>query len=306
MTGVARIGALEILGPTHDNLHGHPALHCQSNRGRLDRRRVLPAKTTTDLGRNYPDLYQRQLEDSGNRRSYRELGLRRHPDRHLTGRIDFGQDCVRLDVSLVHHRDEEAMLKNPVGLLKAPFRIPIDGLRMETYVSLSTLNHRQRSIFLIVLVNQRRPLTHGLKGIGQGGQNLVIDLYKFKGLLSRFLVHGRHSGNFVSYGPDLGAGEILLVADEPSINIFWKVLCGDDRFDPFEALCPLRIDLLDPGVGVGASQDLPEQKGTAKTNIGPEYRLTRDLLQNLYSRKFLTYDFHCSFAASSIASTIAP
>jgi hypothetical protein len=37
-------------------------------------------------------------------------------------------------------------------------------------------------------------------------------------------------------------------------------------------------------MGVGTAEDFTEEEGTTETDVGPEHRLTRDFLENLYPR----------------------
>ena len=109
-------------------------------------------------------------------------------------------------------------------------------------------------------------------------QYFVFDFYEFERLLGRLFVYSRYRGNFVSHQADLLTGEVLLIPNELSVLDRRQVLRGDNRLDSRQTLRLSGIDAFDPGMGVGASEDLTDEDGTGKTHVGAEDRLAGDLL----------------------------
>src|SRR3972149_5979390 len=132
-------------------------------------------------------------------------------------------------------------------------------------------------------------------------QYFVFDLYEFERLLGRLFVYSRYRGNLVSHQADLLTGEVLLIPDELSVLDRRQVLRGDNRLDSRQTLRLSGIDAFDPGMGVGASENLPYEDGSGKTHVGAEDRLAGDLLSNLDSGVALTNHFILSFSPDRTA-----
>ena len=155
-------------------------------------------------------------------------------------------------------------------------------------------------------MEQRRVRRHGFQPRGHRGEHLVVHLDQPRRFLRSLLVHRSHRGDAVAHVADLGAGEIRLVADEPSVADVGEVGRGDHGADARKPLGPLGADGNDAGVGVRAQHHLAAEHPASRLDVRAEHRLPGYLFEDLDPGKLLTDDLHDSSAASMTAWMMVP
>ena len=108
----------------------------------------------------------------------------------------------------------KAVLEDPVRLGEAAFHVSARDLLVAAHVAASVLYTRLCPIFGIALVKHRCVRRHGLRPRGDRGKHVVVHLDEPRGFLRGLLVHRCHRGDPVAHVADLGAGEVLFVADK--------------------------------------------------------------------------------------------
>ena len=246
--------------------------------------------------------HSQDLRDGG---AQRKLRLGGDPNRGLARRVEPRQRGVGLDVGLVHHRHVEAVLEDPVRLGKALFHVAAHDLLVAADVA-AAVEIRLRPVFAGVFVEQGRVRRHGFQSRGHRGEHLVVHLDQPRRFLRGLLVHRGHRGDAVAHVADLGAGEIRLVADEPSVADIREVGRGDHRPDARKPLGPLGADGDDARVGVRAQHHLAAEHPASRLDVRAEHRLAGYFFEDLDPRQFLTDDLHDSSAASMTAWMMVP
>ena len=159
-----------------------PRLLGQHGHDRLSVRLELAAEAAADLLRRELDLRQRHVEHLRRGVSDVEGPLRAVPDVDAPVVAPVDGAGVRLDVTLVYRRGVELALDDHVGFLEALGRVALLVLRVVGDVALAArvlaeLGH------LKVVVEDRSVVGHGRDHLGDGLQNIVVDLDR----LCRFL-----------------------------------------------------------------------------------------------------------------------
>ena len=99
-------------------------------------------------------------------------------------------------------------------------------------------------------------------GAEHARQDFVVDFYELNRLLCDVGAGGRHGCYGMALVEDLVPGEDVVPSppQAPVVSRIGKVFSGQDGLHPFQGFGFTRVDRLDPGMRVGAAQDLPVQR----------------------------------------------
>ena len=260
---------------------GASRLPRQRHRRGLDGGRYLAAEAAADLRRDHPHPGHGHVEYFRDGVAQGELGLGGDPHRRPPRGVEARQRGMGFDVGLVHHGRVEAVLEDPVGLGETALHVAPQDLLVVAHVAAPVLHAGLRPVVGMAVVDQRRVRLHGLQSRRDRRKHLVVHLDEARRFLGRLLVHRRHRGDAVADVAHLGAGEILLVADEFPVADRGQVGRGHHGLDARQPLGPLGADGGDAGVGVGAQHHLAVEHLASRRHVRAEHRLPGDLLEDL-------------------------
>ena len=138
--------------------------------------------------------------------------------------------------------------------------------------------HSHGDIVRLVVVNQRRAVFHRLFGIEYSGKRFPIDFDQVDGFFGGIGIDGCHCRDFFAYIAGFADGKNVLIGEERAPGPLDGVFGGDDGAHAAKFFGFARIDMADPRVRIGASQNFPDQHA-GKINIGDELRFAGDFVE---------------------------
>ncbi len=207
------------------------------------------------------DFAQRDVEDLTQQDAHVMDGLRRRPDGKSAVRLWATHNRLGLHLRVVDFGRLKSALDDGVCLGEGPLHVPFLNLACTGDVVLD---------FDLFLAPQHRVVDgfgvrlHCLDGVGEHGQDLVLDLDGPHRLLGQFLRLCCHGGDRLSHAPHfVGQDIVVLVQDFGDGNDAFVVaharnVIEGDTHGPHR-LCLADINALDAGVGVGAGKNTAVQ-----------------------------------------------
>ena len=176
-----------------------------------------------------------------------------------------------LDVALVRHGYPVLALDDHVGLGEA--RLEVTALEALGGSDVAR-GLRSVAVGVLVLVDQRRAVGHGLVQRHDGFEDLVLDIDQLQRGFRLKLGLGGHGGHRVAVVEDLVAGDHVLAQ---IIRVAGEVRARNRRHDAFGRRRTAYVHALDAGVGVGTAQHLAVQH-VGQVEVGAECRPTGHLV----------------------------
>ena len=206
------------------------------------------------------------------------MSLGRGPDGQLAVRFDPRRTRLGFHIALMDHLGGVGLFQDDIGLLETGLRVAVAVHHVGGDIA------RLGRLFLgrlfgrvQVFMHQRGVGLHGLQHVADHRQLLVLDLDHLGRLLGRKRIGGGHRGHGLAVIAGLVRGHDQLadgahvdadLADQRggrALGQGRQIVGADDGFDPGQGQGLAGIDLFDPGVAVGAADQLgPQHIGQAQ------------------------------------------
>ena len=266
--GVAGAGVDEDLLPGEAAAH-RAAVHGQGHgrHQRLDHHVLLGAEAAADVRLDHLHLAPAQAQGLGDDAPHDVRDLGGGVDDDAAVAVHEGEGGLVLQVAVLDDAGLELPFEHPVGGAELRVDVPVLGAE------------RADDVAGPLLVQHRGAFLHGVLGGEHERQHLVLHVDEVQRLLGREQVHRHHRGDGVAHEPGL-LGEDQPVGHIPVGHVQGpgvpggaelaggQVLGQDDRLDPGQGPGPVRVDAGDPGMGVGAAQDLAHQHAPLEEVLG--------------------------------------
>ncbi len=158
-----------------------------------------------------------------------------------------------------------------------------------------------------VVVNDRSTFSQGRINVEYSRQFFVFHMDQVQCFPGGFHIHGRHGRHFIPDESHLVNGQrifVLGVGEKAPVAVFHfrNIRTGYDTLDPGKRFCLAGINMHDPGVGHGTSQDKSKEHSRQLHVIGI-YGGSPRLGQGIVSRYIFSHDtelFHWLFLSPQL------
>jgi len=248
--GMTAAVAVEDLFAGEGDLHRPPCDHRELRRHDLVAERIALAAEPAPVGAgDDADARRCQFEHLRERPVDVMRRLGRAPQRELGVRRPVGDRGVLLHRQMRAALEEERVFLNQIGGGEA--RVHVAELEVDELVEIPGI---------AVVVDAGLGVRDGVEGVGEGAERLVPDDDAIERGGGDFLRGGRHRGDRVAHESRLVERQRVLVlthGEDPERDR--QIPAGEHRLHARQRERAARVDRNDPGVGVGAAQQLGVQ-----------------------------------------------